>query len=80
MGVYSVSVPRRTHAAAVFVYAEALFQVAHAVAFFVYHHVGLPVTRYANVVRVLAESKRADAIAIFVANLASPDRACFRWN
>lgn len=59
---------------AVFVYAETLFQVAYAIAFFVYHHVGLFATRYALVVFILTKSKRADAVVVFIANLTS--RTC----
>lgn len=73
-GIYSVSVSRRTHAATVFVYAETFFQIAYAVAFFVYHHVGLLTARYALVVLILTVSKRADAVAVFVVNLTSRTR------
>ena len=71
-GIYSVSVLRRTHATTVFVYAETLFQIAYAVTFFVYHHIGLFAARYALVVLwILTESKRADAVTVFIANLTS---------
>lgn len=65
---------RRTHAATVFVYAEALFQVAHAVTLHVYHHVGLAAARHAIVIRVLTESRWTDAVAVLVRNLAFFDR------
>lgn len=80
VGVYSVSIPRRAYAATVFVYAEALFQIAYAVAFLVYHHIRLLAARYTDIVRILTESRRADTIAVFVANLAFPNRAYLRWN
>lgn len=75
-GIYSISVLRWTHAVTVFVYDETLFQVAYAIAFFVYYHIGLFATRYALVVFILTKSKRADAIVVFIANLTS--RTCFQ--
>lgn len=70
-----VSVSRRAHAATILVYAEALLQVAYAVAFFTYHHIRLPQARYAVVVLVLAETGLADAITMYVADLTLLDRA-----
>jgi len=73
--VYPVSVSRRTHAATVLVYAEAFLQIAHAIAFLVYHHVRLLLTRYAIVVLIFAEARLADAFTILIAELAFLDRA-----
>lgn len=70
-GVYSISVLRWTHATTIFVYAETLFQIAYAVAFFVYHHIGLFATRNALVVLILTVSVRADAVTVFIMNLTS---------
>lgn len=53
----------------VFVYTEALFQIAYAITVLVYHHVGLSAARHAIVVHILAISEWADAITVFIANL-----------
>lgn len=68
-----------TYTATVLVDDETVLEGAHAVSFFVDDHTCLFATGYANVVLVLGQTRRTDAVSVLVADLTLLDRTyvCF---